>query len=116
MSPSRSAGEQTAQIRERAGAGKEPRCSKTAAPGARCRVCKLVVFLRVLVNCNTVEGRKLGDPGTIEGACPALLPMSCQHVSGAVKAARECIGFDPRYYCGKSMRRGGITAAVQAKI
>ena len=94
---------------------KSSRCSKPAAPGARCRVCD-PVFLRALVNQNTVEGRKLGDAGMTDGARQALLPMSRQQMSRAVKAAMECIGFDPQHYCGKSMRRGGITAAMQAKI
>ena len=94
---------------------KSPRCSKTTAPGARCRVCD-PVFPRALVNRNTAEGRKLGDSRMTEGTRQALLPMSRQQMSGAVKVAMACIGFDPRHYCGKSMRRGGITAAVQAMI
>jgi hypothetical protein len=42
--------------------------------------------------------------------------MSRQQVSGAVKIALESIGVDAKHYSGISMRRGGVTAAVQAKI
>jgi len=42
--------------------------------------------------------------------------MSRQQISGAVKVALESIGVDARHYSGISMRRGGITAAVQAKV
>ena len=57
-----------------------------------------------------MEGRKLDDARMTDGARQVLLPMSRQQMSGAVKAAMECIGFDPQHYCGKSMRRGGIGA------
>ena len=42
--------------------------------------------------------------------------MSRQQISGAVKVALESIGVDARHYSCISMRRGGITAAVQAKV
>jgi len=45
-----------------------------------------------------------------------LMGMSRQQVSNAVKVALQSVGVDARHYSGISMRRGGITAAVQAKI
>ena len=33
-----------------------------------------------------------------------------------MKVALESIGVDPRHYSGISMRRGGITCAVQARV
>ena len=45
---------------------KSSRCSKSTAPGARCRACD-PVFPRALVNRNTVEGRKLGGARMTRG-------------------------------------------------
>ena len=42
--------------------------------------------------------------------------MSRQQVSGAVKVALASIKTDPQHYSGASIRRGGITMAVQARI
>jgi hypothetical protein len=81
----------------------DPRCTKTAHRGARCIFCD-PVWPRAVV------GRTPGaGPGQLAG-------MSRQQVSGAVKVALESINSDPRHYSGISMRRGGITLAVQAKI
>jgi hypothetical protein len=88
------------------GLRKDPRCTKQAKPGARCPYCD-PVFPRLRVGRNTEALRSLTTP---------LLPMSRQQVSGAVKVALESIGVDPRHYSGISMRRGGITAAVQARV
>jgi len=80
-------------------------CAKPANPGARCPVCD-PVFPR------TVVGRS-GEARTCVGP---LRPMSRQQVSGAVKTAIALLGVDARHYSGISMRRGGITAAVQAGV
>jgi hypothetical protein len=56
-----------------------------------------------------VGRRAKSAPGQLKG-------MSRQQASGAVKIALESIGVDARHHSGISMRRGGITAAVQAKI
>ena len=80
----------------------DPRCTKVRLPGGRCKYCD-PVFTR------TVVGRTAREVGI-----PAK--MSRQQISGAVKVAMESLGLDARYYSGKSMRRGGVTAAVQAKI
>jgi hypothetical protein len=68
--------------------------------------------------CDPVFPRLRGGrstPSMRQGKEP-LMPMSRQQVSGAVKVALESIGVDARHYSGISMRRGGITAAVQAKV
>ena len=79
------------------------RCTKAIQRGARCPFCD-PVWPR------TVVGRRAKSaPGQLQG-------MSRQQVSGAVKIALESIGVDAKHYSGISMRRGGVTAAVQAKI
>jgi len=81
----------------------DPRCTKMAQRGARCLFCDPVWP-------KTVLGRRAKTgAGQLQG-------MSRQQVSGAVKVALEAIGMDPKHYSGISMRRGGVTAAVQAKI
>lgn len=81
----------------------DPRCTKAIQRGARCPFCD-PVWPR------TVVGRRAKSaPGQLQG-------MSRQQVSGAVKIALESIGVDAKHYSGISMRRGGVTAAVQAKI
>ena len=90
---------------------KSPRCSKTTAPGARCRVCD-PVFPRALVSRNTAEGRKLGDSRMTEGARQALLPMSRQQMSGAVKVAIE---YAPASTLGTTAARACGGAASQQR-
>ena len=85
----------------------DPRCTnlKAAQRGASCPFCDPVWP-------KTVMGRRGVSAGPIPG-------MSRQQVSGAVKVALESLGVDARHrgdYSGISMRRGGVTAAVQAKI
>ena len=80
----------------------DPRCTKAAQRGATCPFCDPVWP-------KTVMGRRKASAGPILG-------MSRQQVSGAVKVALESLGVDSRHYSGISMRRGGVTAAVQAKI
>ena len=87
------------------GLRKSPRCTKGERPGARCQYCD-PVFPRL------VSGRAVEAVGQTE----QLRPMSRQQVSAAVKTAVGLLGLDSRYYSGKSMRRGGITAAVQARV
>ena len=80
-------------------------CTKRANPGARCPVCD-PVFPRTVV----------GRTGEAHNCVGPLKPMSRQQVSGAVKTAIALLGVDARHYSGISMRRGGITAAVQAGV
>lgn len=79
------------------------RCTKEKKKGARCPYCD-PVWPR------TIMGRLASaGPEPIAG-------MSKQQISGAVKMAIEALNIDGRQYSGISMRRGGITAAVQAGI
>ena len=81
----------------------DKRCTKLKIKGARCPYCD-PVWPRV------VRGRLASaGPGPIAG-------MSAQQISGAVKVAMGSLNIDARQYSGISMQRGGITAAVQAKI
>jgi len=80
-------------------------CSKKVNSGARCPVCD-PVFPRTVV----------GRTGEARNCARQLQPMSRQQVSGAVKTAIALLGVDDRHYSGISMRRGGITAAVQARV
>ena len=81
----------------------DPRCTKNSIRGARCPYCDPVWP-------KTVVGRtKASGAGQLEG-------MSRQQISNTVKVALESIGVDARHYSGISIRRGGVTVAVQAKI
>ena len=80
-------------------------CTKRANPGARCPACD-PVFPRTVV----------GRTGEAHNCAGPLKPMSRQQVSAAVKTSIALLGVDARHYSGISMRRGGITAAVQAGV
>ena len=88
------------------------RCTKQRNPGGRCPFCD-PVFPHAMANKSTAAGRRLGDGSPTRAP---LTPASRQQISGAVKVAMECLGVDTTFYSGLSMRRGGITAAVQARV
>ena len=88
------------------------RCTKQRNPGGRCPFCD-PVFPHAMANKSTAAGRRLGDGSSTRAP---LTPASRQQISGAVKVAMECLGVDTTFYSGLSMRRGGITAAVQARV
>ena len=94
------------------GTRKMNKCTKQRNPGGRCPFCD-PVFPHAMVNSNSKAGRTLGDGPSTRAP---LLQASRQQVSGAVKVAMECLGVDTTFYSGLSMRRGGITAAVQAHV
>ena len=79
------------------GAEVSARCSKAAAPAAKCRHCQaLFVSQRVVAG---VQQR-----------------MSRQQISGAVKSSLRLLGIDSPAVSGMSMRRGGILAAIHARV
>jgi len=89
-----------------------PLCTKKLNPGARCPYCD-PLFPHAMVSASSSVGGKLG--GGQVGRAP-LAPASRQQVSEAVSKALGCLGVDAKNFSGISMRRGGITAAVQARV
>jgi hypothetical protein len=78
----------------------DAQCTKKQHPGARWRHCSPSFF---------TLGR--GSQGEQQ-----RLPMCRQQVSNAVCKSLELIGVDTEHYSGKSMRLGGISAALTAKF
>jgi hypothetical protein len=74
-----------------------PDCTKGAHPAARCRHCPAL-----FVSERRVDGVRQH--------------MSRQQISGAVKSSLKLIGIDSPLVSGISMRRGGISAAVHARV
>ena len=72
-------------------------CTKKQSPAARCRSCP-PVFPRIAAGAGTGQ------------------PMSRQQVTTAVINSLCLIGVDPTHYSGISMRRGGISAALAARV
>jgi hypothetical protein len=72
-------------------------CTKGRSPGARCRAC-VPLFSRI-----------------VNGAATSA-PVSRQQVTNAVLNALRMIGVDTKHYSGLSMRRGGISAALAARV
>ena len=82
---------------ERAGLVVEEGCSKGRLPGARCRSC-MPLFPRITNGVATTD------------------LMSRQQVTNAVLETLASIGVDNRHYSGVSMRRGGISAGLAARV
>ena len=82
---------------DRAGLAVDDDCSKDDAPGARCRAC-LPLFPRIVNN----------------SATP--IAVSRQQVTNAVLDTLKLIGVDTCHYSGISMRRGGISAGLAARV
>ena len=72
-------------------------CSKERSPGARCRTCP-PLFPRI------VAGSKHSQP------------VSRQQVTRAVLNSLKMLGVDTKHFSGLSMRRGGISAALVARV
>jgi hypothetical protein len=72
-------------------------CTKGRLPGARCRAC-MPLFPRV------VKGEVTSRS------------VSRQQVTNAVLNSLRMIGVDTEHYSGKSMRSGGISAALAARV
>lgn len=72
-------------------------CTKKRSPGARCRSCP-PVFPHITAGARTAK------------------PVSRQQVTRAVINSLKLIGVDPTHYSGLSMRRGGISAALVARV
>lgn len=72
-------------------------CSKGRSPGARCRACA-PLFPKLRNNAAATE------------------PVSRQQVTDAVLNSLSMIGVDTKHYSGISMRRGGISAGLAARV
>jgi integrase len=72
-------------------------CSKERAPGARCRSCP-PMFPRVVAGGQHTK------------------PMSRQQVTNAVTRSLKMLDVDTKHFSGLSMRRGGISAALVARV
>ena len=74
-----------------------PQCTKAKAPAARCPHCP-----------------PLFASWRLQGS--EQKRMSRQQISGAVKSSLKLIGIDSNRVSGISMRRGGISAAIHARV
>jgi len=54
------------------------------------------------------------EPPRRANGADARAAMTRQNVTGAVKSVMEMLGVDSRQFSGKSMRRGGLSAAINA--
>ena len=84
-----------------------PLCTDQANPGARCPFCP-PLFPRTL--------RAAGAPIQNAKGYNLRLPVTRQMVSSGVKMGMKLLGADPRHFSGISMRRGGISAAINAGV
>ena len=82
---------------DRAGLAEDDECSKKRMPGARCRAC-MPLFPRIVNNSATTNA------------------VSRQQVTNAVLETLKLIGVDTSHYSGISMRRGGISAGLAARV
>jgi len=85
-----------------------PRCTKADKPGARCPYCP-PLFPKMILRPGQAPPRR-------DNGADARLAMSRQNVSTAVKSVMEMLDVDSRHFSGKSMRRGGLSAAITAKV
>lgn len=90
-----------------------PLCTRQGMPGARCQYCP-PLFPK------TLKGRGMSEEITKrrlqQGLCNLRLPMTRQGMTTAVKRSVELLGSDPRHFSAISMRRGGLSAAINAGV
>ena len=72
-------------------------CTKDQSPGARCRVCPPLF------------------PSTVAGGV-STKPVSRQQVTKAVTDSLKMLNVDTKHFNGLSMRRGGISAGLAARV
>ena len=76
------------------------RCTKPKQAGARCRHCPPLFF----------------TTRRVKGSASVKAPVTRQMVTTAVKSSLSLIGVDTTHFSCLSMRRGGISAALTAKV
>jgi hypothetical protein len=82
---------------------RHPRCTRESAPGARCRFCP-PLFPK------TARPRALREQPTVR------LAVARQNVTNAVKDCIRMLGGDAQPFSGKSMRLGGLSMAINARV
>lgn len=82
-----------------------PQCTRISAPGSRCRYCP-PLFPK------TARPRQ-GTARVREGI---RLAVTRQNVTSAVKSCIRMLGGDSRPFSGKSMRLGGLSMAINARV
>jgi len=85
-----------------------PRCTKPDKPGAACPYCP-PFFPKLVLR----AGR--APPMQADGR-DARVAMTRQNVTSAVKSVMEMLGVDASQFSGKSMRRGGLSASINARV
>ena len=80
-----------------------PRCTRESAPGARCRYCPPLFPKSVA-------------PGRVGAPAGPRLAVTRQNVTNAVKDCIRMLGGDAQNFSGKSMRLGGLSMAINARV
>ena len=80
-----------------------PRCTRETAPGARCRYCPPLF-------------PKSPAPGHVGAPAGPRLAVTRQNVTNAVKDCIRMLGGDAQNFSGKSMRLGGLSMAINARV
>ena len=84
-----------------------PLCTDKENPGARCPFCP-PLFPKT--------PRTAAEPARSAQGYNLRLSITRQMVSSGVKICMTLLGTDPRHFSGISMRRGGISAAINAGV
>ena len=82
---------------------RHPRCTRESAPGARCRYCPPLF-------------PKSPAPGRPGPPARSRLAVTRQNVTNAVKDCIRMLGGDAQNFSGKSMRLGGLSMAINARV
>ena len=82
---------------------RHPRCTRESAPGARYRYCPPLF-------------PKSPAPGRIGAPAGPRLAVTRQNVTNAVKDCIRMLGGDAQNFSGKSMRLGGLSRAINARV
>ena len=82
---------------------RHPRCTRESAPGARYRYCPPLF-------------PKSAAPARVGAPAGPRLAVTRQNVTNAVKDCIHMLGGDAQNFSGKSMRLGGFSMAINARV